>query len=174
MVRGITYLSCVQRVPACSIPKRGLRSQEFWISLFWRRPIQLGGCTISPPHMKAQYTIIFTQQQHKNHSFLFWFISFLSVGTQLLLITLLPAGKVCFNLTMTCLMIDDLEHIILIILSTLLPDSHVDGIIRIILSRVLLGSAATIYVDSSDLTRKFIWIIVEITHNRYYILFHVW
>jgi hypothetical protein len=33
---------------------------------------------------------------------------------------------------------------------------------------------ATINVDSPDLTRKFIWTIAEITHNRYNTLFRVW
>jgi hypothetical protein len=44
----------------------------------------------------------------------------------------------------------------------------------IILSRVSLGNATRINVDSPDLTRKFIGTIVEITHNRYYTHFRVW
>jgi hypothetical protein len=39
--------------------------------------------------------------------------------------------------------------------------------ITYILSRALLGNATTINVDSSDLTRKFIGTMVEITRNSY-------
>jgi hypothetical protein len=42
-----------------------------------------------------------------------------------------------------------------------------------VLSRVLSGQRDNNNVDSSDLTRKFIGTIAEITHNRYYTHFRV-
>jgi hypothetical protein len=46
--------------------------------------------------------------------------------------------------------------------------------LNIIYCHVFYLHVATIYVDSPDLTRKFIWTIAEITHNRYNTHFRVW